>query len=277
MRRRKKFSELTVNQIKTVLKEFEEMQGLRVLITGGEPLVHNQFERINSMLPDFLFRKILFTNGLLLNKKILKNLNVDEIQISIDGLEEAHDSLRGKGTFKSAIDAVRRAVDLGFEVSVATMVHPRNLDDFDKMDRLFTGMGIKDWTVDIPCVAGRLRDNSEFQMSPEEGGKYVSYGHGEGLHSGATGFACGSNLMAVISDGRIAKCSFFSDNHVGRIEDGLAECWRKIKPVRLDELHCDCEFIESCRGGCRYRAMLLGDIFGRDLYKCNYYDKINNK
>jgi organic radical activating enzyme len=84
--------ELSVNQIRDILKEFEEMQGLRVLITGGEPLIHSRFKEINEMLPEFSVRKVFFTNGLLLNKKALKNFNVDEIQISIDGLKDAHDS-----------------------------------------------------------------------------------------------------------------------------------------------------------------------------------------
>jgi radical SAM protein with 4Fe4S-binding SPASM domain len=268
--------ELSVNQIRDILKEFEEMQGLRVLITGGEPLIHSKFKEINEMLPEFSVRKVLFTNGLLLNKKALKNLNVDEIQISIDGLKDAHESLRGKGTFRLAIEAVKRAIDYGFEVSISTMVHPKNLDDFDEMDKLFKGIGIKDWTVDVPCITGRLKENIEFQISPEQSRKYLRYGYGDGLHAGAAlrvvdSFACGLHLMAVMADGSVSKCTFYSDSPIGRIEDGLRECWQRIKPIRLDKLKCDCEYIESCRGGCRYRARLLGDPFGKDLYRCNFY------
>lgn len=264
-------SELSVSQIKNILKEFDEMQGLRVLISGGEPLIHSKFEEINAILPEFFIRKVLFTNGLLLNKMRMKGLNVDEIQISIDGLEEAHDSLRGKGTFKSAIKTVKHAIDLGFEVSVSTMVHPKNLNDFEKMEILFEDLGIKDWTVDVPCITGMLEKNIEFQISPEIGGKYLRYGFGEGLHSGASGFACGLYLMAINANGSISKCTFFADKPAGRIEDGLRNCWQRIQPVRLDELKCDCNYTEICRGGCRYRAMLLGNLFGKDLYKCNLY------
>jgi radical SAM protein with 4Fe4S-binding SPASM domain len=270
-------SELSVSQIRNILKELEEMQGLRVLITGGEPLTHSRFKGINDMLPEFFLRKVLFTNGLLLNKKLLEKLNVDEIQVSIDGLENAHDSLRGKGTFRSAIKAVSRALDSNFEVSISTMVHPGNLEDFDKMERLFKDIGIKDWTVDVPCITGRLEENSKFQIDPQTGGKYLGYGYGEGLHSGATGFACGLHLMAVTADGRISKCTFYYDRPVGSIKDGLRKCWQRIRPIRLDELKCDCNYIELCRGGCRYRAMLLGDPFGRDLYKCNLYDIMKDK
>ena len=251
------------------------MQGLRVLITGGEPLLHSKLVEINEMLPQFSIRKVLFTNGLLLKKALLKKLHVDEIQISIDGLEDAHDSLRGKGTFRLAMDALNLSIHSGFDVSIATMVHPKNLGDFDKMEKLFKDKGIKEWTVDVPCITGRLKENSEFHMNPEIGGKYLKYGYGEGLHSGTPGFACGLHLMAVMADGNVSKCSFYSEKAVGKIEDGLRECWKKIKPIKLDELRCDCDYVELCRGGCRYRAELLGDPLGKDFYKCVSYDIIN--
>ncbi len=71
------------------------MQGLRVMVTGGEPILHSNFEALNDLLPDFAIRKVLFTNGLLLDKDLLGRLKVDEIQISIDGLEKAHDCCQG--------------------------------------------------------------------------------------------------------------------------------------------------------------------------------------
>jgi len=270
-RREVKGSELSPSQIKNILHEFEEMQGLRVMITGGEPLLHSKFEEINEILTDFFVRKVLFTNGVLLNKKTIKNLKTDEIQISIDGLEDAHDSLRGEGSFKSAMKGVKLSLDSGFDVSISTMVHSKNVGDFERMERLFKEIGIKDWTVDVPCITGKLRENPEFQISPEQGGKYLGYGYGEGLHAGSPGFGCGLHLMSVTADGKIAKCTFYSGTPAGTIKDGLREGWRRITPVKLKELKCDCEYIESCRGGCRYRAALLGNAKGKDLYRCAFY------
>ncbi|MFN3739334.1 MAG: radical SAM protein [Thermodesulfovibrionales bacterium] len=263
--------ELAVMDIEKVLREFEELQGLRVLISGGEPLLHSEFEKFNEMLPEFFFRKVLFTNGILLNREILKRLNVDEIQISIDGLEKGHDALRGKGTFKNAMNGLELAIKEGFDVSVATMVHRDNLDEFDKMDNLFKNLGIKEWNVDVPCATGRLKDHSELQLKPEDAGRFLKYGFGGGMHSSLAGFACGLHLMAVMADGRITKCTFYGENPAGTIKDGLRKCWGRIKPVRLEELKCDCEYIDSCRGGCRYRAKLLGDEYGKDLYRCEMY------
>ncbi len=263
--------ELPLGQIESLLKEFEDMQGLRVLITGGEPLLHSRFQEINEMLPDFFLRKVLFTNGVLLRKDTINSLKVDEIQVSIDGLEKAHDAIRGSGNFTRALDAVKLALDAGFAVSISTMVHRANLGDFDAMERLFQNMGIKDWTVDVPSVIGRLKDNVELQVGPREGGRYLGYGYGGGLHSAAQGFGCGYHLMSVLADGSMAKCTFYRDQPVGSAKEGLAEAWKKIQPVRLKNLSCNCEYIDVCRGGCRYRAELLKGKGGKDPYRCTLY------
>jgi radical SAM protein with 4Fe4S-binding SPASM domain len=263
--------ELSPALVLAVLKEFEAMQGLRVMITGGEPLLHGQFGEINERLPEFFLRKVLFTNGLLLGRETVKSLKVDEIQVSIDGLEQAHDGLRGSGSFQRAMTALKLALDAGFDVSVSTMVHRGNLADFDRLERLFKSMGIKDWTVDIPCASGRLEQNMEFHVTPEEGGKYLGYGYGAGLHAASRGYGCGRHLASIAPDGAIAKCTFYSDRPAGDIAEGLLPSWKKVRPVLLKDLSCSCEYLEVCRGGCRYRAELLGGKGAKDLYRCMLY------
>ena len=129
------------------------------------------------------------------------------------------------------MESIRLCLDMGFEVSISTMVHADNLGDFDNMEMLFRKMGIRDWTVDVPCISGRLADNAKFQVSPETGGKYLKYGFGEGLHGGGEGFGCGLHLMSVMADGKMTKCTFYADRSVGTVHDGLRKCWQKIAPV----------------------------------------------
>jgi radical SAM protein with 4Fe4S-binding SPASM domain len=267
-----KNNEIPLDKIKIVLDEFEGMQGLRLLITGGEPLMHSRFNEINLLLPEYNFRKILFTNGLLLNEKVLKGLNADEIQFSVDGMEYGHEAIRGKGTYKIVMKKIHEAIDAGIIVSIATMVHAENLDEFDEMESLFRKIGIKDWTVDVPCVSGNLKENRIFQVPPEIAGRYLNYGFGGGLHGGGEGFACGLHLMSALADGNICKCAFYSHTPVGNISEGLKKLWQRIMPIKLDELECSdisCRFIDECRGGCRFRAE---DIRKKDLYKCYGYD-----
>jgi radical SAM protein with 4Fe4S-binding SPASM domain len=246
--------------------------------------MHSGFPEFNRLLPEYAFRKILFTNGLLLDKKYIEELNVDELQISIDGMEHGHDALRGKGTFYKAVKAVEEALGAGMAVSIATMVHRENLSEFDEMDRLFRGLGVRDWTVDVPCPEGRLTKDDVLHVSPEIGGNFLDYGFGGGFHAGGEGFGCGLHLAAVLAGEDICKCTFYRSRPAGNIEEGLAKAWSRIKPVDLKTLDCarlPCAVLEECRGGCRYRASAIsGDCKGRndadygvayDFYKCIQY------
>ncbi|RMG05726.1 MAG: SPASM domain-containing protein, partial [Nitrospirae bacterium] len=156
----------------------------------------------------------------------------------------------------------------------STMVHPENLDEFDEMERLLGEIGVSEWTVDVPCLWGRMKENHSLYLPPEVAGRYLRYGFGGGFHGGAEGYGCGLHLCSVLPDGRVAKCAFYADTSVGHISEGLEECWKRVRPVRLEELKCKgCAYIKDCRGGCRFRAELLGDPRGKDIYKCHAFDR----
>jgi radical SAM protein with 4Fe4S-binding SPASM domain len=264
--------ELPLELVLKGLDEFERIQGLRVLISGGEPLIYSDFEGLNEYLRTYPLRKVLLTNGILLTEKRLKDLSVDEIQISIDGIGEGHEVIRGKGTYEKTLSALKRTVDAGFDVSVSTMIHPGNLDQFDEMKRLFESLGVREWTVDVPCLSGRLSENRELCLPPEEAGKFMRYGYGGGFHGGGEGYGCGLHLVSLLPDGHLAKCAFYEESPLGHMDEGLEVCWQRLKPVRLDTLECDCPFLEQCRGGCRYRAELLGNPSGKDWYRCHAFE-----
>lgn len=288
-------NELSPGAIKDILDEFELMQGLRLLITGGEPIAHSDFDSVNALLPGYGFRKILFSNGLLLDKKLLRTLNVDEIQFSVDGMEHGHNALRGEGAYRKVMNSIEGAQALGIPVSVASMVHGGNVGEFPAMEALFKDMGIKDWTVDVPCITGRLKNNVLFHLPPAEAGQYLHYGFGGGLHGGGDGHACGLHLMSVLANGAVAKCAFYAHSPLGIVSEGLQTCWTRLKPVRLEALQCadiHCPVIDKCRGGCRFRASItpgdnLPDALSqdikseaaqnrRDIYKCFAYGIISS-
>jgi sulfatase maturation enzyme AslB (radical SAM superfamily) len=132
--------DLPQKTIMHVLEEFQRMQGLRLLISGGEPLLHPDFWAINDSLPSFGFRSVLLTNGTLIDQATAKKLKVHEIQVSLDGIGTSHDIIRGKGSYTKAINALRRLHKLGKDVSVATMVHTKNLNDFPQLSSLIKKM-----------------------------------------------------------------------------------------------------------------------------------------
>jgi len=260
--------DLSFEKILKILKEFEEIQGLRLLLSGGEPLLHPRFWEINEVLRDHAFRSVLLSNGTLITKAIAKKLHVHEVQISLDGMKEGHESLRGEGTFKKTLHAIDHLQEADIRVSIATMIHRKNLNQFESLASLIQSKKIGEWNVDLPCIAGRMEENRDLWVSPEEAGPFSQYGYGGGLHSSEKNATCGAHLCAILPNGSVAKCGLFSQEPVGSIEEGLRICWERIPRIKLEELACNCSVMEECRGGCRYRAKLQGDIFKSDLFQC---------
>jgi len=260
--------DLSKKQIQRVLEEFEEIQGLRLLISGGEPLLHPHFWEINDILRNHSFRSILLSNGTLITKEVAKKLRIHEVQVSLDGMKEGHESLRGKGTFEKTMTAIDHLQEANLRVSAATMIHRKNLSEFDQLASLLQSKHIEEWNVDVPCLEGRLKTNQDFSVSPSEAGRFLEYGFGGGFHGATKNSTCGAHLCAIIPNGTVCKCGLFSGEPVGSIEEGLRTCWARIPRIGLKDLTCKCPVTEECRGGCRYRAKIQGDLFGPDLFQC---------
>jgi radical SAM protein with 4Fe4S-binding SPASM domain len=260
--------DIPYDTILEILKEFEKIQGLRLLLSGGEPLLHPQFWEINEVLRAYAFRSILLSNGVLITRDMAKRLCVHEVQVSLDGMQEGHEAIRGEGTFTKTLSAIDHLQDAGIRVSIATMIHQANLTEFDSLASLVQSKNICEWNVDLPSVAGRMAENRNLMASPEEAGPFLSYGYGGGLHSSDKDTTCGAHLCAILANGKVAKCGLFSQEPIGSIEKGLRYCWERMPRIGLKELACNCAILDECRGGCRYRAQLQGDIFQPDLFQC---------
>lgn len=271
----KKFIELDINLLKKVLNDFIKIQGLRIILSGGEPLLYSKLDELNKFLKDYPARVVLLTNGTLIKNFDVSKWNFDEIQISIDGLEESHDFIRGIGCFKKLIEGIEYLKShTKIDISFATMIHKKNLKDFPKIKKLAKKYNIKEWGIDYPVITGNLLENREIVPSIEESLKCFRYRFGASFHSTDENnpYACGTHLMTLSADGFFLPCGFFQEKVYGNIKDGLINAIKNRNFFKLDEImDCkDCDFILDCRGGCRYRA---GDIKSKDIIMCKIFGK----
>lgn len=110
-----------------------------VTITGGEPLLYpHVFELIEKVLERG--KHIYFcTNALLLESGLdrMRPHPNFTINVHLDGMEETHDRiLERKGTFKTAIAAIKKAKSLGFRVCTNTTIFKET--DLVEIDMLFS-------------------------------------------------------------------------------------------------------------------------------------------
>lgn len=263
-------TDLPLESAMRLLEDFDTMGGLRLLLTGGEALLHPDYWVIDETLPARGFRSVLLSNGTLLGE-VAGRLSVHEAQVSLDGLRVAHDALRGAGTFRRAIEGIEACRAAGLDVSVATTVNSLNRDDFPALGELVRELGARAWHIDAPSECGTLSGQPALLLSPAEAAPYLGLAFGGGAHDAVRGEACGSHLMAVFADGVAAKCGFYHDRPVGRAELGLRELWRRLPRVSMADLTCDCAYLEECHGGCRFRASLYNGIGHPDPVQCYRY------
>jgi radical SAM protein with 4Fe4S-binding SPASM domain len=250
-----------------VLEEFEQMQGLRVLFSGGEPLLYPDLPALSDALPDFGVRKVLLTNGTLVAEgNHFAWCHFDEIQFSLDGLKEGHEAMRGVGTFDRTVRGIEVAQDKEMSISIATMVHRYNLKEFDALARRIEKLEVTEWNIDVPCAAGRHTEYPEFWVTPEEAAPFLQYAAGGSYHGTDEPFACGYHLCAVTAEADVLKCGFFDAEPLGSLREGLEVSWKRSRPLPISRLECDpCPHLSDCKGGCRFRA---GSSRGKDPVMC---------
>jgi len=117
----------TIDDVKELSRQADEMGLAHIVITGGEPLVFPDFDEVIKALDPQKFYITSDTNGWNLDTdraKHLKSIGVDKIQLSLDSLSaEDHDSFRHKkGSHERAMKAIDACIEAGLNIIIATVV-----------------------------------------------------------------------------------------------------------------------------------------------------------
>lgn len=101
-----------------------------VTLTGGEPTIARDFRSVLAVASLLIDSVDVFSNGLGWSSSLVDFVaacgNV-RVQISIDGLDVTHDSLRGRpGAYRRSLQTISRLHDAGVPVMVSMTVTPAN-------------------------------------------------------------------------------------------------------------------------------------------------------
>jgi MoaA/NifB/PqqE/SkfB family radical SAM enzyme/SAM-dependent methyltransferase len=137
----------------------------RFYMTGGEPFLRPDIYDLVRLITEEGGRElILLTNATLFRGPRgagLNTLSRDRVkfQVSLDGgTPETNDPIRGAGTFDKALDGVRMLSELGFEVSLTTVVTRQNLRELPLLARLASENGAVSQHLMWSHRRGRARD-----------------------------------------------------------------------------------------------------------------------
>jgi len=275
------------------LRVIDELDALQYTLTGGEPLTHPSFGEILTAIKERGAAVKILTNGTL----VAENLNLfealdgrDVVQVSVDGLEETNDRIRGRGTFRKAISAIRALVEVGVNVQVSFTLLPENEADLVLLYREVAGLGIESFNVGHGLPLGRQRDAVPYgeylkavgalrDVAEEVGVPVIGGSLGSELPVKPEGvYSCeaGTSSLFITSDGRVYPCLLFegTDFLMGSVrEEGVLEIWRKKEWERLKRdlsgTKCaSCPLFGACRGGCPGEALIFKGTLNAPAPSC---------
>ncbi len=146
--RNPKLNALPMKDYKNIIDDLRDLGCYYVSLAGGEPLIlRDIIDRLGYAKQRITYVHLV-SNGYLLKKEMaeaLASTKMNEVSISIDGLQELHDSMRGvEGTFEHALAAVDnlRTYAPKIEIVINSIISPKNISDLYKVAAMVEKWGL---------------------------------------------------------------------------------------------------------------------------------------
>lgn len=211
----------TIDDIKELSRQADEMGLAQIVITGGEPLIFSDFDEIIKAIDPQKFWIVSDTNGWFLDAeraKHLKSIGVDKIQLSLDSLSAAeHDKFRRKpGSHKRAMEAIDAALDAGLNIIIQTVVTKQRVRSKEFIDflKFFNGKGIGvfiSYAKPVGCWEGNFdalvtRDDMDYVRELEK--KYNVFTHLTPAYGLNLGCISVKRMISITKYGDVMPCPY---------------------------------------------------------------------
>jgi hopanoid biosynthesis associated radical SAM protein HpnH len=147
----------------TCIDSVKESDAPVVTITGGEPLLYPDLKPLVQELIRMKRHIYLCTNGILAGPLIEEFRPHERLTLNfhLDGMEATHDGITNKeGTFRKAVESIKRAKQRGFRVSTNTSVYKTSQkEELESLFTLLKGLHV-DGTLIAPAFSyERVKDD----------------------------------------------------------------------------------------------------------------------
>jgi radical SAM protein with 4Fe4S-binding SPASM domain len=280
---------LTTDECLDLVRQLARMGTREVTLIGGEAYLRRDWLKIIREIRDQGMDCTMQSGGLNLTEARIKSAvdaGLQALGISVDGLREVHDKLRGvKGSFDAAFKALKAVQKFGISSSVNTQISSLVIPQLRELMELFIDAGAKSWQVQLTVAMGRAADHPELLLQPYEllelmpllaelyqegadrgflllpGNNIGYFGPYESLWRGSgddrihwTSCNAGQNTLGIEADGTIKGCPSLPTSPYagGNIRDrNLKEIWWKTDELSLNRARTTAELWGFC-GSCYY-------------------------
>lgn len=290
-----------IDEISDMLKAWQDDYDLDFSpsfnVTGGEPFLRTGFFDILDRLVQTGFEIYILSNGTCITldmaQKIM-DLGVHGVQISLEGPEEIHEQVRGRGSFAAALQGIRNLLQAGVQVSLNATISRMNAGYFPEMVKIARALGVPRLGCSRLVPSGRGKDLLAAMLTRDEtkrfyesilslqveglkittGDPMAAQMNSSALADDETGAfpaggcAAGVSGLTILADGTVTPCRRLPIA-LGKVgENPLREIWATsiiLEQLRTKDLYqgkCGkCPRWSACRG-CRAIAYAFAQIQG---------------
>ncbi len=275
--------ELSTKDIISMLDQIKILKIGNITFSGGEPLLRDDIFEIIHYASRLGLNTTLLTNGTIVNDgmvKKIKDSGLNSIWVSIDGLEDVHDSIRGKGSFTRSINFIKIIKEEcpAVSLNIATTVMNNNLEDIPKLLQLWEKMKINQVSLQ-PVIPDNTdwnnKSDNDVQWVPEHRfavldkviGEIIDFKKNKGIINNDFAFIhliksyfrkdlgkakrqlyCyeGFKRFTITSGGRLWICG--TEMKLNIVKHGLNKCWNasEVRKKRREMLQCKQTCLQAC-------------------------------
>jgi radical SAM protein with 4Fe4S-binding SPASM domain len=165
----------TVREISGTLDVWKERYGIHfspgVNISGGEPFLRSDIFKIIGEFRSYDFEIYVLTNGTLIDKykaEKLRDHGVNGVQVSIEGPEYVHESIRGRKSFSSSVKGIRNLLGAGLEVTLNVTLSRLNAGFMADLIQLSSGLGVQSLGFSRLVPSGRGKAMKKEMLSAKK-------------------------------------------------------------------------------------------------------------
>lgn len=270
-----------------------------ISLTGGEPFLRKDsvFEILDIFENDENIGYIdILSNGLLIDEEIARRLGefskIRRIQLSLEGLEDVNDSVRGSGSFKRIVSKLSELKTAGLTTSVMMTLGRHNAHQINDLADILASLGVEAFIVDRFIPSGQSSILTDWLLSSEElkeifqlcykrfqertSSRMLMYRplmcllNPNDKNIGAI-CSAGNNALTIMPDGDVLPCRRLPIKLGNILETTIFDIWytnsvlwELRNPGNLKGRCKDCKYIPVCRG-CRAMAYAMtGDYLEED-------------
>jgi len=243
-----------------VKKNLRYLRSLGVLVmnfTGGEPLLYEELQDVLRTSKRLGFFNILTTNGILYEEKARQITNfVDHLVFSLDSPAQAeHNRIRGTDCFKSVIDGIKTAKELGKNPIINFTVTRETIGELPDMAALSQKLGVLLWINPVynwSGLEGFNRDSVDY-LSRYFGGRNVALNLASlqvvkdgGNNVNRPVCRAGSSTITIFPDNTLVSPCLYLQRSVVKLDEGIDNVLKRREVKQAISLHGHDEKCKGC-------------------------------